>query len=47
MSGLYVAALKAIHAVLSSSPRLMSPFSYRFLDTIKCKTNPDLRNFKV
>jgi hypothetical protein len=47
MSGLYLAALKAMDTALSSLLRLMLAFSDRFLDTIKFKTNPDLRNFKV
>jgi len=47
MSGLYLAALKAVYAALSSLLRPILTFNDRFLDTIKCKTNPDLRNFKV
>jgi hypothetical protein len=47
MSGFYSAALKAMHVALSSSLRFMLTLSLQFVDTIKCKTNPDLINFKV
>ena len=47
MSGLYLVALRAVHAALPSSFRVILTFRHRFLDSIKCKMKPDLRNFKV
>ena len=47
MSGLYVVALRAMHAALPSSLRVILTFNHQFLDTIRCKMNPDLRNFKA
>jgi hypothetical protein len=47
MSGLCLVAAKAMHTALSSSLRLILTFRHQLLDTIKCKTNPDLRNFEV
>jgi len=47
MSDLYLVALRAVHAAVSSSLRLILNFRHVLLDTIMCKTNPDLRNFKI
>jgi hypothetical protein len=40
-------ALRAMHAALPSSLRVSLTFRNRFLGTIKCEMDPDLRNFKV
>jgi len=47
MLDLYLVALRAMHAAVSSSLRLILNFRHAFLDTIMCKTNPVLRNFKI
>jgi hypothetical protein len=47
MSDLYLVALRDVRAVLPSSFRFLLTFRLQFLDTLKCKMNPDLRTLKA